>query len=102
MYGSVWLAERVCEGILGEWPQLPNGRGKTALLTFTHNTAFLHAFIVFVLGLTVYTHFVMLTLPLALLCVGLGVGPTRWRQPDAWPATFGSLFEAYSLRRFWR
>ncbi|POR31097.1 Uncharacterized protein TPAR_08715 [Tolypocladium paradoxum] len=25
----------------------------------------------------------------------------RWDQPDEWPALFGSLAEAYSLRRFW-
>ncbi|KAK7699539.1 hypothetical protein SLS57_012370 [Botryosphaeria dothidea] len=101
MYGSVWLAERVCAGILDEWAQLPDGCAKSSLLAVTHNTAFLHAFVVLVLGLTVYTHFAMLTLPAALLCVGLGLGPTRWRRPDAWPATFGSLAEAYSLRRFW-
>ena len=102
MYGSIWLAECVCIGILDEWKQLPDGWAKDGLQALTHNSAFLYAFIVFVLGLTVYTHFVMLTLPLALLCVGLGAGPARWRQPDAWPATFGPLTEAYSLRRFWR
>ncbi|KAH7014665.1 membrane bound O-acyl transferase family-domain-containing protein [Macrophomina phaseolina] len=101
MYGSVWLAERICAGILDEWAQLPDGWTKRGLLALTHNTAFLYVFVVLLLALTVYTHFAMLTLPAALLCVGIGIGPARWRQPEAWPATFGSLAEAYSLRRFW-
>jgi hypothetical protein len=100
MYGSVWFAERICVGILDEWAQLSEGWGKSVLLALTHNTVFLYVYVVGVLGLTVYTHFALLTLPAALLCVGLGLG--RWKQPDAWPATFGSLGEAYSLRRFWR
>jgi hypothetical protein len=102
MYGGVYLAERACKGILEEWAELAEGPMRSLLLAVTRHGAFLYAFIVVVLGWTVYTHFVMLTLPLALLCVGLGIGPTSWRQPEAWPATFGSLGEAYSLRRFWR
>ncbi|KAL1602692.1 hypothetical protein SLS60_006112 [Paraconiothyrium brasiliense] len=101
MYGGIFLAERVCEGILNEWAQLPDSLVKSGLLALTNNNVFLHTWIVFVLGLTVYTHFAMITLPLALLCVGFGLGPISWRQPEAWPATFGSLTEAYSLRRFW-
>lgn len=102
MYGAIFLAERVCEGILDEWAQLPEGLIKSGLLAVTQNSMFLYAWIVLVLGLTIYTHFAMLVLPLALLCVGFGFGPIRWRQPDAWPAIFGSLAEAHSLRRFWR
>ncbi|KAL5405915.1 hypothetical protein PMIN03_008117 [Paraphaeosphaeria minitans] len=101
MYGGIFLAERVCEGILTEWAQLPEGLVKSSLLAVTRNSMFLYAWIVLVLGLTIYTHFAMLMLPLALLCVGFGFGPIRWQQPDAWPATFGSLAEAHSLRRFW-
>ncbi|KAK7180695.1 uncharacterized protein CC84DRAFT_1191013 [Paraphaeosphaeria sporulosa] len=101
IYGGIFLAERVCEGILSEWAQLPEGLIKSGLLAVTQSSMFLYVWIVLVMGLTIYTHFAMLVLPLALLCVGCGIGPVRWRQPDAWPATFGSLAEAYSLRRFW-
>lgn len=102
MYVSVWAVERACANILDEWAQLPDGPVKSGLLAISRNTAFLYVFITFAFSLTAYTHFEMLSLPLSLLCVGLKVGPTRWRQPDAWPATFGSFGEAYSLRRFWR
>ncbi|KAF1977125.1 hypothetical protein BU23DRAFT_551055 [Bimuria novae-zelandiae CBS 107.79] len=102
MYGGIFLAERICNGILNDWAQLPDGWIKSGLLAVTHNTVFLYTFVVLTLGLTVYTHFAMLTLPLALVCVGLGLGPAPWRQPDAWPATFNSLAEACSLRGFWR
>ena len=45
----------------------------------------------------------MLTLLLLLLLLLLSLlCPFSSKQPDAWPATFGSLAEYYSLRRFWR
>ena len=102
MYGAIFLAERACESILNEWSHVPDGMLRSTLQAVTQNTLFLYAWIVLVFGFTIYTHFAMLILPLSLLCVGFGIGPTRWRQPEAWPATFGSLTEAYSLRRFWR
>lgn len=102
MYGAIFAAERACEGILNEWAQIPDGILKTALQAVTQNTVFLYVWIVLIFGLCIYTHFAMLVLPLSLFCVGFGIGPTRWKHPEAWPATFGSVTEAYSLRRFWR
>ncbi|GKZ40182.1 hypothetical protein AbraIFM66950_003006, partial [Aspergillus brasiliensis] len=61
----------------------------------------LYALIVLGLALVVYSHFAVFVLPLSILCVGLQVGPVAWRDMSAWPPDYGSLREAYSLRRFW-
>ncbi|KAK3402304.1 hypothetical protein B0T20DRAFT_331755, partial [Sordaria brevicollis] len=35
------------------------------------------------------------------LLAALFVSVLQWDRPDEWPALFGSITEAYSLRRFW-
>ncbi|KAJ5769073.1 hypothetical protein N7520_003632 [Penicillium odoratum] len=63
----------------------------------------LHIHILIVVGFitTIYSHFAILILPLSAICVGLQVGPRSWREVSSWPPNFGSITEAYSIRRFW-
>lgn len=49
---------------------------------------------------TVYGHIVLPENLLAIICVGLGIGG-RWAHPSYWPPQFGSIEEAYTLRRYW-
>ncbi|CAP92705.1 hypothetical protein E8E15_002425 [Penicillium rubens] len=61
----------------------------------------IYALIVCGFAITIYSHFAILMLPLSALCVGLQVGPRSWQDIASWPPNFGSVREAYSIRRFW-
>ncbi|OBT74656.1 hypothetical protein VF21_07014 [Pseudogymnoascus sp. 05NY08] len=48
----------------------------------------------------IWSSYVVLTLSHDILAIFF-VTLLRWDQPSQWPALFGSIAEAYSLRRFW-
>lgn len=101
MYAGLYLTGLSCRSILDGFTNVSDPRLRNALLLLTSNTVFLYVFIVLGSWMTVYSHFALFTLPLSLLCVGLEIGPSAWQHIESWPPNFGSLKEAYSIRRFW-
>ena len=102
MYLGLYFISLSCDRILSsfralqDYPEL-----QAALIYSTSRPLFLYTFIVLGWALTIYSHFAILMLPLAMVCVGLGVGPKAWQNAEAWPPNFGSFADAYSIRRFW-
>lgn len=99
MYAGLYLVEVTCQGLLASYSS-PGTTNANAVQTLAGNLV-MYALIVLGLALVVYSHFALFVLPLSILCVGLQVGPVAWRDMSAWPPDYGSLWEAYSLRRFW-
>lgn len=101
MYAGLYLVGLSSQNIRNGFKDISSPTARNALVSVTQNTIFLYLFIVFSYAITIYSHFAIMTLPLSLLCVGLRVGPRSWQEPKSWPPNFGSLKEAYSIRRFW-
>lgn len=101
MYAGLYLTGLSCRSILNEFTNVSDPRLRNALLSVTSNTVFFYVFIVLGWAMTIYSHFGLFMLPLSVLCVGLKIGPSAWQNIESWPPTFGSLKEAYSIRRFW-
>jgi hypothetical protein len=101
MYFGLYLTAVICRGVLDGFPNVQDAQLRKILLLLTRNALFLHALIVLGWAMTIYSHFGLLMLPLSVICVGLRVGPRSWQDPEGWPPNFGSLKEAYSIRRFW-
>lgn len=101
MYLGLHIVALSCDGILSSFRTLQNPQLRAALTYMTTRPLFLYPFIVLGWALTIYSHFAILMLPLAMVCVGFGVGPKAWQSAEAWPPNFGSFRDAYTIRRFW-
>ena len=101
MYAGLWLVSAASQQILEGFPQVRGHHTKGTLAQYTSNTVFLYLFIMSGWAITIYSHFAVMILPLSVICVGLNVGPEDWQEPDSWPPNFGSMKDAYSIRRFW-
>lgn len=101
MYAGLWFVGMISSWILSGFHQVRDDSTRRLLIACTSNTPFLYLFIVLGWAMTIYSHFAVMILPLSVICVGFEVGPEGWQRPDAWPPNFGSLREAYSIRRFW-
>ncbi|GLA25430.1 hypothetical protein AnigIFM63326_002131 [Aspergillus niger] len=99
MYAGLYLLEVTCQELLASYPSpgIVDGNPIQILM----GDLFLYGLIVLGLALVIYSHFALFVLPLSILCVGLQIGPVAWRDMSAWPPDYGSLWESYSLRRFW-
>lgn len=91
MYAGLHLIEVICADVLSN---------PDTMFSLPRNMH-LYALIVGGFAMTIYSHFGILMLPLSALCVGCQVGPRAWQDATAWPPNFGSIPEAYSIRRFW-
>ena len=101
MYTGLYLAGLFCQEIRTGFKDISYPPLKNLAISLTSNTVFLYLFIVLTYAITIYSHFGIMTLPLSMLCVGLRLGPQSWQEQESWPPNFGSLKEAYSIRRFW-
>ena len=101
MYGGLYLVGLMSQNIRMGFPALSYLPLREMAISITTNSVFLYLFIVLAYAITIYSHFGVLTLPLSMLCVGLRLGPSSWQEPQSWPPNFGSLKDAYSIRRFW-
>lgn len=101
MYFGLYLISLCCDGIISSFQSFQHPELRATLILLTSRSLFLYIFIVLGWALTIYSHFAILMLPLAIVCVGLQVGPKAWQQVDAWPPNFGNFRDAYSIRRFW-
>lgn len=101
MYTGLYLTSAICRGILTGFQNLHNSTLQGVLVLMTGNAVSLSTFITLGWASVVYSHFGIMMLPLQILCVGLRVGPKAWQSPESWPPNFGSISEAYSIRRFW-
>ena len=101
MYAGLHLTHLSCKNILNGFAEVSSPQLQKVLLSFTSSPVFLFPFVVLGWAITIYSHFGLLMLPLSLLCVGMRVGPSGWQRVESWPPNFGSLKEAYSIRRFW-
>ncbi|RMZ77833.1 hypothetical protein DV737_g4174, partial [Chaetothyriales sp. CBS 132003] len=101
MYAGLYLVSLISEEILDGFSRIHHASLRNVLLALSTNPVPMAIFIVLGWAMTIYSHFGLLTLPISMICVGLGVGPPAWREPGAWLPNFGSLDEAYSIRRFW-
>lgn len=101
MYTGLYLTTAICRGILTGFQSLHNSTLQGMLVLMTDNAVSLSFFIILGWALVVYSHFGIMMLPLQMLCVGLRVGPRAWQSPESWSPNFGSISEAYSIRRFW-
>ena len=101
MYAGLYLMGVSCSSVLDSFNSIRNSHLRASLISLTENAFFLYPFIVLGWAITIYSHFALLMLPLAIICVGLKVGPRFWREVDAWPLNYGSFKNAYSIRRFW-
>lgn len=95
MYTSLHLFDMSCCAILTSFPSVRDPWIRATLISLTSNPIFLGW------AVTIYSHFALLMLPVAMACVGMRVGPAAWQEPESWPPNFGSFKEAYSIRRFW-
>lgn len=100
MYAGLYLMDVSCSSVLDSFNSIRNSHLRASLISLTENAFFLYPFIVLGWAITIYSHFALLMLPLAIVCVGLKVGPRFWREVNAWPPNFGSFKNAYSIRRF--
>ncbi|KAJ6142502.1 hypothetical protein N7471_001955 [Penicillium samsonianum] len=91
MYAGLHLVNMACQLVLSNPNSIPSLPGNLEIYTL----------IVTGFAITIYSHFAILMLPLSALCVGLQVGPRSWQDVASWPPNFGSVREAYSIRRFW-
>ena len=101
MYAGLHLVNIVCFAMLTSFRSICTPWLRSMLMLLTSNPIFMFMFIFLGWTMTVYSHFALLSLPLAMICVGLRVGPTAWQELEAWPPNFGSYKEAYSIRRLW-
>lgn len=101
MYTGLYITSVICRGILTGFQNLHNSTLQGVLVLMTDNAVCLSTFITLGWASVVYSHFGIIMLPLQILCVGLRVGPRAWQSPESWPPIFGSISEAYSIRRFW-
>lgn len=101
MYTGLYLVGLFSQEIRTGFNSISNPPLKDLAVSITSNTLFLYVFIMFIYAVSIYSHFGIMTLPLSMLCVGLKVGPRSWQEQESWPPNFGSLKEAYSIRRFW-
>lgn len=101
MYTALYLSGLLSQEIKTEFEDISHPSLRTVAIRLTSNTVFLYLFIVLVYAIAIYSHFGLVTLPLSMFCVGLRVGPLSWQEPESWPPNFGSLKDAYSIRRFW-
>ena len=101
MYTSLHLFDMSCCAILTSFPSVRDPWIRATLISLTSNPIFLYTFLVLGWAVTIYSHFALLMLPVAMACVGMRVGPAAWQEPGSWPPNFGSFKEAYSIRRFW-
>ena len=101
MYTSLHLFDMSCCAILTSFPSVRDPWIRATLISLASNSIFLYTFLVFGWAVTIYSHFALLMLPVAVACIGMKVGPAAWQQPESWPPNFGSFKEAYSIRRFW-
>jgi len=101
MYVALYLTAVSCQSILEGFGDVQDDDTRRLLLRVTGNTMFLRCFIVVGWSVCVYGHFAIVEIPISLACVGLGIGPRKWRTVESWAPNFGSFREAYSIRRFW-
>lgn len=101
MYGGLYLVGLMSQNIRMGFPAVSNLPLREMAISISSNPVFLYIFIVLAYAITIHSHFGILTLPLSVLCVGLKLGPSSWQEPQSWPPNFGSLKDAYSIRRFW-
>jgi len=101
MYGSLYLVSWFSRVILNGFENVGDAQLRERLVWVTEHTVIVYVLIAIGWGVTIYSHFGMLMLPLGVLCVGLRVGPRAWQEVEAWPPNFGNWREAYSIRRWW-
>ena len=101
MYTSLHLFDLSCCAILTSFPSIRHPWIRATLISVASNSIFLYTFLVLGWAVTVYSHFALLMLPVAVACVGMRVGPAAWQEPESWPPNFGNFQEAYSIRQFW-
>ncbi|KAF4636568.1 hypothetical protein G7Y89_g1540 [Cudoniella acicularis] len=101
MYTGLYLISYFSRAILNGFEDVGNPQLRERLVWVMGNTVVLYIVIAAGWAMTIYSHFGMLMFPLAILCVGLRVGPQSWQEVEAWPPNFGNWREAYSIRRWW-
>lgn len=101
MYSGLYLTALTARNILDGFKSITDPALQAALVSVTRNDIVLFVFIFLGSTAIIYSYFGIPMLSLQILCVGLGVGPSAWQSPEAWPPNFGSISEAYSIRRFW-
>lgn len=101
MYTGLYLMGVSCSSVLDSFSSVRDPQVRAALVSQTEKAIFLYPFIILGWAITIYSHFALLMLPLAMVCVAFRVGPEFWQEVDAWPPNFGSFKNAYSIRRFW-
>lgn len=101
MYTGLYLISVGSQMILTDLQNVHNTALRGTLVAITSNNIFLTIYVPLGWAAVIYSHFGIYMLPLQALCVGLSVGPRAWQSPEAWPPNFGSISEAYRIRRFW-
>lgn len=101
MYSALYLTAMTAENILDDFKSIADPKFQTALASVVKNDIFLYIFIFLGSSAIIYSYFGIPMLSLQILCVGLSIGPLAWQDPEAWPPNFGSISEAYSIRRLW-
>lgn len=102
MYCGLYLTAWTAKNILDDFQSIADAKLQAAVVSVVRNDIFLFVFIYLGSAMIIYSYFGIPMLSLSILCVGLRVGPSAWQEPEAWPPNFGSISEAYSVRRFWR
>lgn len=101
MYCGVYLTGIIGRNILDNWSTVEKSQLREALVAISCNPVGYVVFVILGSAVTVYSHFGIIMLPVSIACVGLHIGPEAWHDPAAWPPNFGSIKEAFSIRRFW-
>lgn len=101
MFAALYLVGLTARNIQSGFPSVAPPALREGLVDTAATPLFLYLFVAVGYAVTIYAHLGYITLPLSMLCVGLRVGPRAWQEPEAWPPNFGSLGDAYTLRRFW-
>lgn len=101
MYSALYVTALTARNILDDFKSINDPKLRAALVSVVKNDIFLYFFIFLACFAIIYSYFGIPMLSLQILCVGLRVGPRAWQDPEAWPSNFGSIFEAYSIRRLW-
>lgn len=101
MYVGLYFISVGSQMILSGFKHVHNTTLRGALVAMTSNCIFLIIYVPLGWMAVINSHFGIYMFPLQVLCVGLHIGPKAWQSPEAWPPNFGSISEAYRIRRFW-
>lgn len=101
MYSALYVTAMMATNILDDFKSIDDPKLQAALVSLVKNDIFLYLYIFLGSSAIIYGLFGIPMLSLQILCVGLHIGPRAWQDPEAWPPNFGSISEAYSIRRLW-